>query len=88
MDQKKQSKGGLIFDVAFELVLIIAVLFTAMMLSQGDVIGGPYTINWVKTLVPLGLIAVYLVFICWKSTKSMDEDIAAIYEESKQGEEL
>ena len=71
-EKGRPSKGGMVFDIFFELILILLVLFTAMMLSQGDVIGGPYTVNVPKTILTLGLIAFYLGFVIYRSNTAMD----------------
>lgn len=80
---KKLSKGGMVFDIFFELILILLVLFTAMMLSQGDIIGGPYTVDVPKTIITLGVIAFYLAFTIIRSNKSMDESMAKLHREIK-----
>ena len=42
---EQQSKAGLVFDIAFELILCFVVLIVAMLLSRNDVIGGPYALD-------------------------------------------
>ncbi len=77
-EKGKASKGGMVFDIFFELILILLVLFTAMMLSQGDVIGGPYTVNVPKTIITLGLIAFYLGFTIYRSNTAMDKSMTKL----------
>ena len=67
----KQSKIGLICDIAFELVLILVILLAALLVSRNDVVAPPegYTVEPVSLIVTLGLVVFYLVFIVRRSLK-------------------
>lgn len=86
--EKKQSKAGLVFDIAFELVLCFVVLIVAMLLSRNDIIGGPYVLDAAliaKMLIAAALVVGLIVFISVKSTKDMDESMKQLQAEGFLG---
>ena len=69
----KKNKLGIIYDVAFELVLVLLVLLAAMLLSKNDVIAPAtgYSVRPVSLLLTFGLIAFYIAFMVKNSLKSI-----------------
>ncbi|MGN0261907.1 MAG: hypothetical protein ACI4B9_03560 [Eggerthellaceae bacterium] len=85
---EQQSKAGLIFDIAFELILCFVVLIVAMLLSRNDIIGGPYAVDAAliaKIVIAVCLVVGLIVFISVKSTKDMDESMKQLQEEGFLG---
>lgn len=74
-EKKKKDKLWLICDVAFELVLVLLVLLSAMLLSKNDVIAGPggYHVEPISLIATFGLLVFYLIFMVRTSLKSIEK---------------
>lgn len=84
MDSKKGSCAGLIFDIAFELVLCLAVLSAALFFSKNDSVGGPYVVGAGSLFVTFGIIAFYLLFMVRKSISDMSAAIIKLKTDKKE----
>ena len=84
MKGKKGSGAWLIFDIAFELVLCLAVLSAALFFSKNDSVGGPYEVEAGSLFVTFGVIAFYLLFMVRKSSSDMITAIIKLKTDKKE----
>ena len=76
-NNKKQSRGSMIFDLLFEIVLILVILFGALLATKNDVVAGPdgYSVEPVSLIVTFGLLIFFIAFVVGMSVKKQKQDL-------------
>ncbi len=66
----------MIFDILFEIILVLVILFGALLWSKGDVVAGPdgYTVEAGSLILTFGILIFYLVFMISVSIKKKKRD--------------